>query len=303
VTAHTARLREWGTLPERYADRPVTASTIDAAGRIVALLAGAAVVVDGAGLTELEIPALDLRHPRIDTLGDGFVVADARCEMPSGPSARTVAELEAQIPHNAHIIAADGTATTTFHAGDGIADLLTGPAGDIWISYTGEASICAPDPRRTPGRPPFRTSMTRPGLIRWTPAGDAAWYAASDLSGPAMGVGCHALNVGAGRTWAYPRPGFPLVEADRTGVRCDRRTPVHSARGVIVSGDRVAFVARDPVVTFARSTEGPIEAVATAPLLLPDGREPPAPIRRTVCRDNRMWLQFQNQRMWYVLSL
>jgi hypothetical protein len=38
--------------------------------------------------------------------------------------------LEAEIPHNARVIGADGGTTSTFHAGDGIEHLMTDAAGD-----------------------------------------------------------------------------------------------------------------------------------------------------------------------------
>ena len=121
MNGHVTGLRVWGALPERYAGGQVASSTIDAQGRIVALLVdpdvtcaervpltapydATAVVIDGSDRREVEIRGLDLRFPKIDTLGDGFVLAGARCRMPSGPAARTFEELEAEIPHHAREI-------------------------------------------------------------------------------------------------------------------------------------------------------------------------------------------------------
>ncbi|GIG93269.1 hypothetical protein [Plantactinospora endophytica] len=155
--------------------------------------------------------------------------------------------------------------------------------------------------------------MSLPGLIRWTATGDPAWYAIQDgYSSPSGWVDCYALNVGARRVWAYPYPGFPLVEIDQRGVRCVRRTSVRSASGVIVADDRVAFIAgqgRGPgaagnyLVTFARIIDGPVETTTTTPLLLPSGQRPTTWARRTVCRDNRMWMQFDDERTWYTLDI
>jgi hypothetical protein len=330
VTGHTARLRIWGALPDCYADRKVAASTIDAAGRIIALLVAAdvtcaergaaphpydatVVVMDGHDITEVRLSGLDLRFPKIDVLGDGFVLAAARCRMPSGPAAATVAELEAQIPHNARIVAADGSIRTSFHAGDGIEQVMTDQAGDIWISYFDEASICAPHlDAQHREQPPHRFTMSMPGLIRWTADGNAAWYASRDSTGPTSWVDCYALNVGADRVWAYPYTAFPLVEIDQDGVRCVRRTPVRSASGVVVAGERVAFVAHQGhgpkaagryLVTFAHTADGPVEATATARLVLPGGRRPSAWARRMVCRDDKAWMQFGDDPTWYVLTL
>jgi hypothetical protein len=271
------------------------------------------VVVDGDDITETVVSDLDLRFPKIDVLGDGFVLAAARCRMPTGPAAATVAELEAQIPHNARIIAADGSTRTTFHAGDGIEQVMTDQTNNIWISYFDEASICAPHlATQHPGHPPHRFTMSMPGLIRWTEDGEPAWYAVQDATGPSSWVDCYALNVGADRAWAYPYTAFPLVEIDQIGVRCVRRTPVRSASGVIVAGERVAFVAGQGhgakaagryLVTFAHIADGPVEATATATLVLPTGRRPRAWARRMVCRDDKVWMQFGDERTWYVLDL
>jgi hypothetical protein len=334
VNGPTASLRLWGVLPGRYADHQLAASTIDAHGRIVALLvesdatctqrtplrqpySAIAVVIDGADSTEVALDELDLRFPQIDVLGDGFVLVGARCTMPSGPAATTLAELEAEIPRNGRIIGADGTTLTSFHAGDGISQLMTDHAGNIWTGYFDEASICAlrvanTATARTRTPPPLRTTLSTPGLIRWTSAGEPAWYAVFDGTGPHSWLDLYALNVGTHRTWAYPYTGFPIVEIDQRGIRCVRRNPVRSASGVINADNDIAFIAshgphpRTPghyTVTFARINDGPVETTATAPLLLPDGTRPNAWARHTACRDNRMWIQFQDSRTWYTMEI
>lgn len=273
-----------------------------------------AVVIDGADITEVALAELDLRFPKIDVLGDGFVLVGARCTMPRGPAFTAVAELEAEIPRNGRIIGADGATLASFHAGDGIEQMMTDHTGHIWTSYFDEASICALPVAngRTPTSPPRRTNLFVPGLIRWTSAGDPDWYAVFDGSGPKSWLDCYALNVGAYRTWAYPYTGFPLVEIDCNGVRCVRRTPVRSACGIVIAGDDVAFIAghgdhpRTPghyTVTFARINDGPVEATGTAPLVLPNGNRPDTGARRTVCRDNRTWMQFDDPRTWYMLEI
>ena len=330
----TASVRLWGVLPDRYADKQVATSTIDAHGRIIALLvepdatctkrtthrqpySAVVVVIDGTDITEVALTELDLHFPKIDVLGDGFVIVAARCAMPSGPAATTLADLETEIPRNGRIIGADGATHTSFHAGDDIGHLITDRAGTIWTGYGDEASICALRVANTPARrtrtpQPHRMTLSMPGLIRWTAAGEPDWYALSDKTGPGSWVDCYALNVGAHRTWAYPYTGFPLVEIDHNGVRCVRRSPVRSASGVIVADHDVAFIAshgdhpQTPghyTMTFARINDGPVETTATAPLLLPDGNRPGAWARRTTCRDNRMWMQFDDPRTWYIIEI
>jgi hypothetical protein len=75
--------------------------------------------------------------PKIDVVGDGFVLVGARC---TRPSATTLAELEAEIPRNGRITGADGTTLTTFHTGDGIEQLMSDHTGNIWIGYFDEAA-------------------------------------------------------------------------------------------------------------------------------------------------------------------
>jgi hypothetical protein len=206
-----------------------------------------------------------------------------------------------------------------FHVGDAIEHLLTDVAGTIWIGYFDEASICAPHHggasrgRPSGNQPRGRITMSTPGLIRWTSSGDPLWYAVRDGTGPRSWMDCYALNVGREYAWAYPYTGFPLVEIDHSGVRCVRRTPVRSASGIVTAGDRSAFMTAPrgrpttPGVyelTTARVVDGgPIEAVATTPVLLPDGTRPRTWARRTVCRDHRMWLQFDDPLTWYVLEI
>ncbi|GAA1937505.1 hypothetical protein [Kitasatospora viridis] len=337
MTATPPRLQPYARLPDRYGGWEVAAATVDALGRAVTLLAppeaactrrvppeqrprydALVVVADGTEVHEVELPGLDLHFPRIDSLDGGFVLASARCRLPSGPPAATFEDLEREIPHNALVVGDDGAVLRTFHAGDDIQHLLTDLNGTIWIGYGDEAVICARPPvsqRRagaTATGPVPRMTMPLPGLIRWTGAGEPAWYATSDPVGPGSWVDCYALNVGADLAWAYPYTGFPLVEIDAVGVRWSRRSPVRFASGVLVDEGGAAFLAADTrprgvpghyTVTLAESRQGLLEPVATAPLLLPDGTRPTTAVRRTVCRGNRAWLQFQDRRTWHLLEM
>lgn len=334
---YDGRLRVWGTLPDRYGDRQIAASTIDAQGRIVALLVdpdvdcaqrggsgdrydATIVLSDGSDCHETVVRDLSLRFPKIDVLDDGFVLAAARCRMPSGPSAAPFEEfdeLDSEVPRNALVVDAAGDAKAAFHVGDAIEYLVTDAAGTIWVGYFDESSICAPWPvrpstRRAGDRPAKRMKLMTPGLIRWSSTGDPLWYATTDGSGPRSWMDCYALNVGCEYAWAYPYTGFPLVEIDRQGVRCVRRTPVRSATAIMTSGDRSAFLItpgehpKTPgtyELTYARCSDGPIEAESSTPLLLPDGTRPRNWARRRVGRDHRMWLQFDDPLTWYVIEI
>ncbi|SEK95543.1 hypothetical protein [Streptacidiphilus jiangxiensis] len=340
MTAHPHRLAHYASLPDRYRDQQVAAATVDAHGRVVTLLVppGATchrlvppeqrrpcdalvVVTDGSDVHEVHLPELDLHSPRIDALGDGFVLVAARCRMPSGPPAATFDALEREIPHNALVVGGDGAPLTTFHAGDDVQDLLTDEHENIWTGYGDQGVVCAQLPaRRRPARssaattrqPASRMTMSMPGLIRWTRDGSPAWYATFDPLSYGSWVDCYALNVGADRAWAYPYTGFPLVEIDAAGIRWTRRTPVHFASAVLIDGEGVAFLAADSgrsripghyTVTRTREQDGVLEPVAAAPLLLPDGTRPDTWARRTVCRGDQVWLQFPDDRTWYRIGL
>lgn len=334
MRAYDGRLRVWGTLPDRYGDRQIAASTIDAHGRIVALVVdpdvecaqrggndapydATLVLVDGQDCHETLVQDLDLRFPKLDVLNNGFVLAAGRCRMPSDPPVWEARAMEAEVPHNALVVDADGGLRSTFHAGDAIGHLMTDVAGTIWIGYFDESSILAlwpvgPSSQWVGKRPTKRMSIMTPGVIRWASNGDPLWYATTDGSGPQSWMDCYALNIGREYAWAYPYTGFPLVEIDDQGVRSVRRTPVRSASAVMTAGDRSAFLIapgerpKTPgmyELILARSADGPIEAESSTPLLLPDGRQPQNWARRTICRDNRMWFQFDDPLTWYVIEL
>ncbi|MFC4117471.1 hypothetical protein [Nonomuraea zeae] len=91
------RLALHATLPDRYARHEVLASTVDHRGRLVALVAdpspvlhfsrlrpppryATAVICEGTEIREIALADLDLWFTHIDTLGDGIVLATARCE-------------------------------------------------------------------------------------------------------------------------------------------------------------------------------------------------------------------------------
>ena len=238
---HDGRLGVWATLPDRYSDRQIAASTIDAHGRIVALVVdpdvecarrggngapydATLVLVDGQDCHETLMQDLDFRFPRLDVLEGGFVLAAGRCRMPSDPPVWEAKAMEAEVPHNALVVDADGEVRTTFHVGDAIGHLMTDVAGTIWIGYFDESSILALWPVRPSSqwagkRPSERMSIMTPGVIRWASSGDPLWYATTDDCAPRSWMDCYALNVGHEYAWAYSYTGFPLVEIDEQGVR------------------------------------------------------------------------------------
>jgi hypothetical protein len=278
-------LSRWSVLLEADA----TASTIDHLGRTVALY-GRTVHVEG---DRVELKDLDPDYAKIDTLGDGFVLARPRCD---------------KAAVNGWIVDADGHVTTAWHAGDGIENVTTDPAGAIWIGYFDEASIVLPGRSGTPHE------MRMPGLIRWTARGEPTWRTWWDRFGYLnCWVNVFAVNVGDSRVLTCNYRGHPLVEIDDRGIRRVQRIPVEKADGVLVDGEDVAIVhtglntgwrggSTPGVYGVTRFRIGD-EVGVTTPLLMPDGSTPPSWIRRRVCRGNRMWMQFEDRRIWYALEL
>ncbi|WP_372672235.1 hypothetical protein [Amycolatopsis kentuckyensis] len=264
-------LERWGTVP----DRPVVTSTVDAFGRIIALSADGDLLVDGTSCGRVAEPG---RFHKIDAAGEGFVLVDSRCRIRPG----------FEPPRNGRVLDGAGRVVAAFHAGDGIEDLVTGPAGEIWISYFDEAVI---------------GDRHHPGLIRWTAAGEPAWWAVDDPIRLSW-MDCYALNVGERRTWAVPYTEVPLVEVGGDGIRSVRRCPISRVRGVALSGAEAIFLALagQPGGYFhhlvpARLTADEVVPEPPVSLDVPDG----GTLQRWVCRGDRMWLQFGDT--WYVLGL
>ncbi|UOZ10032.1 hypothetical protein [Amycolatopsis sp. WQ 127309] len=261
-------------------DGDVVASTVDAFGRVIALYADGNLLVDGTSCGRVTEPG---RYPMIDAVGDGFVLVDSRCRIRSGFEA----------PRNGRILDAAGRTVTEFHAGDGIEAVVTGPGGDIWISYFDEASIFDGGERRA-----------HPGLIRWTTAGEPAWRAVHE---PGLyWLDCYVLNVGERRAWAVPYTKVPLVEVGLDGIRSVRESPLRRPRGVAVSGAEAVFlsIAEEPGGYYwhlkpARLTEDEVVPEEPVPLALPGGTSLRKPLR-WVCRGDRIWLL--QGHTWYVLK-
>ncbi|MEU6725854.1 hypothetical protein ABZ917_19300 [Nonomuraea wenchangensis] len=173
------RLALHATLPDRYAHHEVLASTIDHRGRLAALVAdpaegftsiphfsalrpppcydATAVICDGAAeIREITLTDLDLWFTHIDTLGDGIVLAAARCE-PVGVEIERyrwlVPEDELHLTDNVRVIDGGGQTQSAFYAGDGIEQLMTDPQGNIWASYFDESNY---SPTRTAPAPTGR---------------------------------------------------------------------------------------------------------------------------------------------------
>ncbi|MEY9892498.1 hypothetical protein ABIA31_006175 [Catenulispora sp. MAP5-51] len=336
MLSRTFTLRPWSALDTRYDQLEVLATTVNPAGTPVTLLADTAnaaiarpeprgipfppeqpydallVIGQGDDRTEIPVSGLLFRFPHLDAWSGGFAVAKAR-----NLAQRNYDPVKGDaglLPHNIATFDLAGAQDGSFYAGDGIEVLSFDEGGTIWTSYFDEASAWLPVRQRRGRSETFEFGKDRvlvhmPGLIRWNRHGEILWAAVHDPM-KVDWCDCYALNVGTHRTWACPYTGFPLVDIDEAGIRLVRRNPIRSSGAIAVDGSRAAFVGatadRIPgryVVTECHLGDGAVEPVVAGPLAMPDGTNPPCWFRRKVARGGRIWVQFDDPRVWYLLQL
>ncbi|NUW45769.1 hypothetical protein [Nonomuraea rhodomycinica] len=327
--AADCRLALHATLPDRYAHDEVLASTIDHRGRLAALVAdpsqgftpvphfsalrppprydATAVICDGAEVREITLTDLGLWFTHIDTLGDGIVLAAARCE-PVGVDIERyrwlVPEDELHLTDNVRVIDRDGQTQAAFYAGDGIEQLMTDAQGNIWTSYFDESNYWFANPDGT------RSYRFMIGLARWDSHGSPPWMAPSHTP-DVVWCDCYALNVGHEVVHACPYTDFPLIEIDGDGVRSITPNPVTRCSGLAVSGAELAFLDQHRAgggfrweIRRARREGGAVTETDRANLLLPDDRHPTGWARGKIGRDGTLWLHEDGDpRHWYRYEL
>lgn len=280
------RLASYARLPRAYRDRTVLHSTVDAFGRAHWLLCGArsrhgpydalVVTVEGDYADETRLSAVGSRHPMIGALpAGGFVLADARSD--TGDD-------------QVQVFDALGRPSSAFRVGDGIQHLLTDASGDLWIGYFDEGVL--------------GDRLSAPGVRRWSSTGEPLWTY-SPGPGARHIVDCYALNVDRRAAWVYPYTDFPLLEVRDGRPTRVRTSPVRSAHGILVHGERVAFFggsldAHDRLVT-GRLTDTTVDPLETTRLTRPDGT--PLGRRRVVCRGSRLYVQEQPATEWTLFDL
>ncbi|MEU0566704.1 hypothetical protein ABZ297_15100 [Nonomuraea sp. NPDC005983] len=319
------RLALHATLPDSYARHEVLASTIDHRGRLAALVAdpaqgfvptpdrfwlrppprydATAVVCDGAETREIRLTDLDQWFTDIDTLGDGIVLAAARCE-PVGIEIERyqepVPEDELHLTHNVRVIDGGGQIQSAFYAGDGIEQLMTDARGAIWISYFDESNYWFPNPDGT------RSYGFAIGLARWGSDGGQPWMAPFHTP-DVFWCDCYALNVGRDVVHACPYTDFPLIEIDSHGVRSITPNPITRCHGLAISGAEIAFLDQHRAgggfrweIRRGRRQSGAVTESDRLNLLLPHDRHPTGWARGKIGRDETLWLHEDGDpRHWY----
>ncbi|MFC9894608.1 hypothetical protein ACFVMC_13045 [Nocardia sp. NPDC127579] len=306
------RLALHATLPPRYARFEVLAATIDYRGRLLALLVDPAhvpvgagpippydailVICDGDDSAQIQLNDLDQRFSEIDAFGDGVVLAAARID--------TVTSTSSELPRNVVAFDSTGHRVGGFYAGDAIAQLLTDPAGRIWISYFDEATFAFPQSNGT-----WEIGFLI-GAARWDSLDSPAWFAFDDTGSQVSWCDCYAINVGRNRTYACPYPEFAVVEMDSDGVLSINQNLITRCTGLVVSGSSFGFFEQhdEPesrwVIRRGRLQDGVITETTQAELLLPDGHQPRQWARGRIGRDATLWLhEADNPRQWYRYDL
>ncbi|MEV4835919.1 hypothetical protein AB0K05_15440 [Nonomuraea sp. NPDC049486] len=319
------RLALHATLPDRYAQHEVMASTIDHRGRLAALVAdpaqgfvpmphfsglrppprydATAVICDGAEPREIPLTDLDQRFTSIDTYGDGIVLAAARCARVDIDVERyqePIPEDELHLTKNVRVIDEGGQTQSAFYAGDGIEQLMTDAQGAIWISYFDESNYWFPNPDGT------RSYGFAIGLARWGSDGGQPWMA--PLHTPdVFWCDCYSLNVGRDVVYACPYPDFHLIEIDSQGVRSISPNPITRCHGLAVSGAEIAFLNQHRAdggfrwgIRRAHRQNGAVTESDRLNLLLPHDRHPTGWARGRIGRDGTLWLHEDGDpRHWY----
>lgn len=319
------RLALHASLPDCYDGYEVLASTIDHRGRLAALVTdpahdstpishfsglrppprydATAVICDEDEIHEIPLTDLGLWFTRIDTLGDGIVLAAARCE-PVGIDIERyrepVSEDELHLTDNVRVINGNGQTRSAFYVGDGIEQLMADAQGNIWISYFDESNYWFPNPDGT------RSYGFEIGLARWDSDGGPPWMAPSHTP-HVVWCHCYALNVGRDMVHACPYTDFPLIEIDADGVRSVTPNLVTGCSGLAVSGAELAFLDQHRAgpgfrweIRRARRQDGAVIELDREHLLLPDGRHPTGWARGKIGRDGALWLHEDGDpRHWY----
>ena len=164
---------------------------------------------------------------------------------------------------NAEIWTDDGRLERAGDFGDAIEDVVTTPAGDIWVSYFDEAMG---------GSGPQQNGLARFG-------GDLrpVWLYPGPPTAPQI-FDCYALNVVGETAWTYADTGFHLVSATGDRFTDHGVAPRRSAHGLLVDGRAGALLGGpgpgyDLVTGFRIEAGGVVADGLPRRLVLPDGME------------------------------
>lgn len=239
-------------------------------------------------LPERDVPikGLNLTFPLIQPLpGDRTLIVGARCNAYlDGPE------------QNAVVFGANGEWTDEGTLGDGIAEVLTTPAGQIWVSYFDEG-VFGNNGWGAPGLIPIGSN----GIVRFTPDLVSAWRYPYDAEGGSIDD-AYSLNVEGETAWSSYYSDFPIV-CIASDVVTSWRGGAHGARSLIVDDGRCALFGgyradRNRLLVGRLTPEGFI-AEAAGVMVLPGGGE--VLRRRIVGRGPELHVFVG--RVWYKIAL
>ena len=133
---------------------------------------------------------------------------------------------------NAHVYSPGGMRVSSFHAGDGIADVQVSAGGQIWVSYFDEGVFGA-----------RRVSLGASGLACLDEDGTPQFRYTDAPGGDDSLADCYAMNVASDRdVWLYYYTRFPLVHVrDRKVARRLDDIPVRGAHAFAVDRGAAVF--------------------------------------------------------------
>jgi hypothetical protein len=175
--------------------------------------------------TVVNIAELDLARPTVQPLTDGrLLIVAARCWWRSGGPDR-----------NARVFDANGAPVTDGTLGDGIAHVLSTPAGDVWVGYFDEG-VFGNYGWDGPGPEPLGSK----GIVRYSGDLTPVWaFPETPAGGPVCD--CYALNVAGESAWSSYYTDFPVVRIAGDAVRTWRNS-IGGVRALIVGGGQCALI-------------------------------------------------------------
>ncbi|WP_203383153.1 hypothetical protein [Paractinoplanes ovalisporus] len=166
---------------------------------------------------------------------------------------------------NAEVWDFDGHRHHAGDLGDAVEQVLTTPAGDIWVGYFDEAKS--------------GSGPQTHGLARFTGDLRPAWLYPAGPDSPLPSIfDCFTLNVTAETAWTCAYTDFHLVSASGTQATDHGRAPYQGAHMLLVDGRRGALIGGyapeyDLITRYRTTPDGPVTDGPPRRLVLPDGME------------------------------
>ena len=223
--------------------------------------------VDGTCRLDLTITGLPFPVHHVQPLGEHLLLASAR-------------QRSGVVDCNARVYTRDGQLVRELALGDGIEDIQTTKAGEIWTSYF-DQGVFGGDP------------VAAKGLVAWNEDGEPV-YTYGAPAGVGGIVDCYALNVAAkDDVWLYYYTEFPLVRIRHRRVAAVWNPPVQYSKAFAVDGRHALFRGghgnTDDYLLYALGDDGDIAHLSTYTLCDEDGE--PIDAGRVLARADVMTIE------------